>query len=78
MKLKGTLKERNDDKGFGFISPCSRGADVFPTSPRFKIDPEGPSQGRWSSIIQKDPKMASSGRYPSPIVVRKQEKPISG
>jgi uncharacterized membrane protein YsdA (DUF1294 family)/cold shock CspA family protein len=29
MKLRGTLKAWNDDKGFGFISPCAGGADVF-------------------------------------------------
>ena len=29
MKLRGTLKRWNDDKGFGFISPCTGGADVF-------------------------------------------------
>jgi uncharacterized membrane protein YsdA (DUF1294 family)/cold shock CspA family protein len=29
MKLEGTLKKWNDEKGFGFISPCAGGADVF-------------------------------------------------
>jgi uncharacterized membrane protein YsdA (DUF1294 family)/cold shock CspA family protein len=29
MKLRGTLKAWNDDKGYGFISPCVGGADIF-------------------------------------------------
>ena len=29
MKLRGTLKAWNNDKGFGFVSPCAGGPDVF-------------------------------------------------
>jgi uncharacterized membrane protein YsdA (DUF1294 family)/cold shock CspA family protein len=45
MKLEGTLKEWKDDKGFGFISPCAGGTDVFAHISAFQNRSRRPKPG---------------------------------
>jgi len=45
MKLEGTLKEWNDDKGFGFISPSAGGVNVFAHISAFQNRSRRPRQG---------------------------------
>jgi len=45
MKLEGTLKEWKNDKGFGFISPCGGGADVFAHISAFQNRSRRPKPG---------------------------------
>jgi uncharacterized membrane protein YsdA (DUF1294 family)/cold shock CspA family protein len=45
MKLNGTLKDWNDDKGFGFISPCAGGVDVFAHISAFQNRSQRPKPG---------------------------------
>jgi uncharacterized membrane protein YsdA (DUF1294 family)/cold shock CspA family protein len=45
MKLNGTLREWNDDRGFGFISPEASGTDVFAHISAFQNKSRRPRAG---------------------------------
>jgi uncharacterized membrane protein YsdA (DUF1294 family)/cold shock CspA family protein len=59
MKLEGTLKEWNDDKGFGFISPYAGGAVVFAHISAFQNRSRRPKPG---DVVIYHPEKSKDGR----------------
>jgi uncharacterized membrane protein YsdA (DUF1294 family)/cold shock CspA family protein len=59
MKLKGTLKEWNDIKGFGFISPCNGGLDVFAHISSFQNRHRRPKPG---DVVIYHPEKSEDGK----------------
>jgi len=55
MRIEGTLSKWNDDRGFGFITPCDGGAAVFVHVSAFPKDGRRPAVGeRLSFEIEAD------------------------
>jgi uncharacterized membrane protein YsdA (DUF1294 family)/cold shock CspA family protein len=71
MKLNGTLKEWNDDKGFGFISPCAGGADVFAHISAFQNRSGRPKTG---DVVIYHPEKSEDGRLRAVSVSYSDEK----
>ncbi len=59
MKLHGTLKEWNDDRGFGFISPGAGGADVFAHISAFQNKSRRPKAG---DVVIYHPEKSEDGK----------------
>lgn len=59
MRLNGILKEWNDDRGFGFISPCTGGVDVFAHISTFQNRSRRPKPG---DVVIYHPERSEDGR----------------
>jgi cold shock CspA family protein len=60
MKLKGTLKEWNDEKGYGFITPSTGGLDVFAHISAFQNRSRRPNPGE---VVIYHPEKSESGKH---------------
>jgi uncharacterized membrane protein YsdA (DUF1294 family)/cold shock CspA family protein len=71
MKLKGTLKEWNEDKGFGFISPSGGGVDVFAHISAFQNRFRKPMPG---DVVIYHPEKRKDGRHRAVLVAYSGDK----
>jgi uncharacterized membrane protein YsdA (DUF1294 family)/cold shock CspA family protein len=71
MKLKGALKEWNDEKGFGFISPDAGGADIFVHISAFQNRSRRPKPG---DEVLYNPEKLEDGKHRAVDVFYSDEK----
>jgi cold shock CspA family protein len=80
MRIEGTLKKWNEDRGFGFIAPVQGGSDVFIHISAFPVDGRRPRLGEKLTFeieIDKDGrKRAKNVLCPDRLPVRSAHRPI--
>lgn len=73
MRMEGTLKRWNDEKGFGFITPTQGGPDVFVHVSAYPRDGERPVEGEQ---LNYEVERGDDGRPRAVRVLRRRVKPV--
>ena len=72
MRTHGTLTKWNDDRGFGFISPASGGAEIFVHISAFPRDGRRPTLGE---VISYETETGADGKARAVKIMRPGQKP---